>query len=161
MVPWCWAPSSARRRAWVRRERIAWVSGDGRSGQRAAGSAERAVAAGIHAERVFPFWDWVGGRYSIWSAIGLPLAMAIGENAFTQLLTGGAAMDAHVRQASPAQNLPLHMALLGIWNRNFQRMPTHHLAPYPVALANFVRFIQQMDMESNGKRTHVDRKSVV
>ena len=121
---------------------------------------ERAVATGIPAERVFPFWDWVGGRYSIWSAIGLPLAMAIGENAFSQLLTGGAAMDAHVRQASPAQNLPLHMALLGIWNRNFLRMPTHHLAPYPMALANFVRFIQQMDMESNGKRTHVDGSAV-
>ena len=121
---------------------------------------ERALAAGMPADRLFTFWDWVGGRYAIWSAIGLPLAMAIGEAAFMQLLAGGAAMDAHVRQALPANNLPLHLALLGIWNRNFLKMPTHHLAPYPSSLADFVRFIQQMDMESNGKRIHVDGSDV-
>jgi glucose-6-phosphate isomerase len=86
--------------------------------------------------------------------------MAIGEAAFMRLLAGGAAMDAHVRQASVAHNLPLHLALLGIWNRNFLKMPTHHLAPYPSAMADFVRFIQQMDMESNGKRIHVDGSEV-
>ena len=121
---------------------------------------ERALAAGMPADRLFIFWDWVGGRYAIWSAIGLPLAMAIGEAAFMRLLAGGAAMDAHVRQASVAHNLPLHLALLGIWNRNFLKMPTHHLAPYPSAMADFVRFIQQMDMESNGKRIHVDGSDV-
>ena len=102
------------------------------------------------------FWDWVGGRYSVWSAIGLPLAIAIGREAFLQMLEGGQAMDQHFMHTTPERNLPLLMALWGVWNRNFLGATTHHVAPYAAPLGRFVPFLQQMDMESNGKRVHLD-----
>lgn len=113
-------------------------------------------AAGYPAEHTFTFWDWVGGRYSVWSALGLPLALAIGAAAFRDFLAGGQAMDAHFRTAPLARNLPVMLALSGIWNRNFLRCPTQLLSCYPSRLARFTPFVQQMDMESNGKRTRFD-----
>jgi len=115
-----------------------------------------AQADGFLPAHCFVFWDWVGGRYSVWSAIGLPLAIAIGKPAFLQLLEGGQAMDQHFMHTPAERNLPLLMALWGVWNRNFLGASTHHVAPYAAALGRFVPFLQQMDMESNGKRVHVD-----
>ncbi len=113
-------------------------------------------AAGYPTEHTFTFWDWVGGRYSIWSALGLPLALAIGSTAFREFLAGGQAMDAHFRSAPLAQNLPVILALSGVWNRNFLHCPTQLLSTYPSRLVRFAPFVQQMDMESNGKRTRKD-----
>ncbi|WP_045475850.1 glucose-6-phosphate isomerase [Serpentinimonas barnesii] len=120
-------------------------------------TAAPAMAAqqGYRSDHTFGFWDWVGGRYSVWSAIGLPLAIAIGPQAFREFLQGGHAMDQHFWSAQAAHNMPLLMALLGIWNRNFLHCPTHMLAPYPSQLDSFTRFVQQLDMESNGKSTHL------
>ena len=115
-----------------------------------------AVAKGISADRCFHLWDWVGGRYSLWSAIGLPLVLAIGRDAYLQMLAGAQAMDGHFLNTPAAQNMPLWMALLGIWNRNFSGATTHHVAPYHSALGKLVAFLQQQDMESNGKRVHID-----
>jgi glucose-6-phosphate isomerase len=119
-------------------------------------SPKRTLAAGYLPERTFYFWDWVGGRYSVWSALGLPLALAIGPDAFKDFLAGARAMDEHFAQTPIAQNMPIVLALLGIWNRNFLKCPTHLVASYASRLARFCPFVQQLDMESNGKRTHHD-----
>ena len=119
-------------------------------------SPAQSVKLGYPAERTFLFWDWVGGRYSVWSALGLPLAIAIGPQNFRAFLAGAREMDEHFCTAPPAQNLPVQMALHGIWNRNFLQMPTHLIVPYASRLVRFTPFVQQMDMESNGKRTHID-----
>ena len=123
-------------------------------------SPEVSAAQGYASENTFGFWDWVGGRYSVWSAIGLPLAIAIGAEQFRSFLAGGHAMDRHFWQAPPEQNMPLLLALLGIWNRNFLGCPTHLIAAYASRLFHFARFLQQLDMESNGKSTHVDGSPV-
>ena len=115
-----------------------------------------AQSQGISSERCFRVWDWVGGRYSVWSAIGLPLTVAIGREAYLQMLQGAHAMDKHFLQAPAADNMPLTLALLGVWNRNFLGASTHHVAPYHSALGKLVAFLQQQDMESNGKRVHTD-----
>lgn len=115
-----------------------------------------AAAQGYHPDHTFYFWDWVGGRYSVWAAIGLPLAIAIGAEGFQAFLRGGHAMDQHFWHTQAESNMPVLMALLGIWNRNFLQCPTHMLAAYPSRLFQFTRFLQQMDMESNGKSTHID-----
>ena len=119
-----------------------------------------ALAQGFEANHVFEFWDWVGGRYSIWSAIGLPLAIAIGAKAYRDMLQGACDMDAHVQSATPNSNMPLLMALLGIWNRNFLGADSLHIAPYASCLGMLVPYLQQMDMESNGKSTHIDGSAV-
>lgn len=119
-------------------------------------SPQQAAALGYRPDQTFLFWDWVGGRYSVWSALGLPLAIAIGARNFRAFLAGAHAMDQHFRSAPLATNLPVLMALGGIWNRNFLHAPSHLIAPYAARLAYFPAFIQQMDMESNGKQTHVD-----
>ena len=121
---------------------------------------ERARAQGISAEQTFLFWDWVGGRYSVWSAIGLPLAIAIGADAFHEFLAGGRAMDEHFIETPDEQNLPLLMALLGIWNRNFLGASTLNIAPYAAPLGLLASFLQQLEMESNGKSTHIDGSPV-
>ena len=121
---------------------------------------ELPLQQGFSAEHLFHFWDWVGGRYSVWSAIGLPLAIAIGADAFRDFLAGARAMDAHFEQAPAAQNLPLLMALLGIWNRNFLGAPSLNIAPYAAPLEQFASFLQQLEMESNGKHTHIDGSPV-
>ncbi|MFM2074222.1 MAG: Glucose-6-phosphate isomerase [Pseudomonadota bacterium] len=120
----------------------------------------KSSAAGYPSEHTFTFWDWVGGRYSLWSALGLPLAMAVGATAFRELLAGAQAMDTHFQTAPLDQNLPVIMALSGVWNRNFLHCPTQLLSCYPSRLVRFAPFVQQMDMESNGKRTRLDGQAV-
>ena len=117
---------------------------------------DKAAALGVDVANVFGFWDWVGGRYSVWSAVGLALAVAIGASGFRDFLAGAHAMDQHFVSAPAAQNLPLRLALLGIWNRNFLNAPSHLIVPYASRLLHFTPFIQQMDMESQGKSTHTD-----
>ncbi|EYS93156.1 glucose-6-phosphate isomerase [Cupriavidus sp. SK-4] len=115
-------------------------------------NAARAVAEGYLPQQVFRFWDWVGGRYSLWSAIGLPVMIAAGPRQFRALLDGAHAMDTHFRSAPLARNLPVAMALCGIWNRNFLGAPTQLVAPYAAPLARLPAYLQQQDMESCGKR---------
>ncbi|MEN9833510.1 MAG: hypothetical protein RL753_664 [Bacteroidota bacterium] len=112
-------------------------------------------AFGISAERTFGFWDWVGGRYSVWSSIGLPLAIAIGADGFRAFLAGAERIDRHAAEAPFRQNIPWLMAALGIWYRNFLGAATHAVLPYDQYLHRFAAFLQQMDMESNGK--YLDR----
>lgn len=116
-------------------------------------NVEGAGEFGVAPERVFGFWDWVGGRYSIWSAIGLPLAIAIGADDFRAFLKGAADMDNHFRTAPLAENLPVLLALAGIWRRNLMNWPTVALIPYDQRLEFFAAYVQQLDMESNGKST--------
>jgi glucose-6-phosphate isomerase len=112
-------------------------------------------AFGVAPDRVFEFWDWVGGRYSLWSAIGLSIALAVGSDAFEDLLRGAHEMDEHFRTAPLERNMPAILGLLGVWHRNLCGYPTHAVLPYHQALHRFPAFLQQLDMESNGKR--VDR----
>ena len=103
----------------------------------------------------FGFWDWVGGRYSLWSAIGLPIAIAIGAERFRGFLAGGHAMDSHFAQAPLESNLPVRLGLLDVWYRNFHGFGSRSIAPYHSALRRLPAYLQQLEMESNGKR--VDR----
>lgn len=112
---------------------------------------QRAAAFGLPEENVFRMWDWVGGRYSLWSAVGLPIALAIGMNGFERLLAGAAALDAHFREAPLERNLPVLMALIGIWNTNFLGASTSAVLPYHESLRFLPSFLQQLEMESNGK----------
>ncbi|MGG2400033.1 glucose-6-phosphate isomerase [Pseudomonas sp. SH1-B] len=115
-----------------------------------------AIEFGIGEENIFPMWDWVGGRYSLWSAIGLPIALAIGVSNFKELLAGAYAMDQHFTQAPLAENMPVLMALLGIWYSNFWGAQSHAILPYDHYLRNFTKHLQQLDMESNGKSVRQD-----
>ncbi len=121
---------------------------------------ERARDFGVRAEYIFDFWDWVGGRYSLWSAIGLPVAAAAGMHTFEALLAGAAAMDEHFLAAAPEANLPLMLGLLGIWNSNFLGCETHAVVPYDERLRLLPEYLQQLDMESNGKRVQRDGRPV-
>ncbi|MDR1709871.1 MAG: glucose-6-phosphate isomerase [Candidatus Accumulibacter sp.] len=112
---------------------------------------ERAAAFGVKPERVFPIWDWVGGRYSLWSAVGLSLMIAIGPQAFGELLAGAERMDEHFLTAPFERNLPAVMGLIGIWNTNFLGAATHTVLPYNESLKFLPSFLQQLEMESNGK----------
>jgi len=118
------------------------------------------AAFGIPDERVFPFWDWVGGRYSLWSAIGLSIALYVGMDNFESLLEGAYAMDEHFRSAPAGQNLPVIMGLLGIWYRNFWGAATHAILPYDQSLHRFAAHLQQLDMESNGKRVDLEGRDI-
>jgi glucose-6-phosphate isomerase len=113
-------------------------------------NVDAAKALGI--TTTFGFWDWVGGRYSLWSAIGLPIAIAIGSAGFRDLLAGAHAMDEHFRTAPLAQNLPVRLGLLDVWYRNFHGFTSRCIAPYHAALARLPAYLQQLEMESNGKR---------
>ncbi|WAW09472.1 glucose-6-phosphate isomerase [Oxalobacter vibrioformis] len=115
-------------------------------------NAEAVSAFGIHTDNMFPFWDWVGGRYSVWSAIGLSVALAIGYDHFAEFLAGAYAMDVHFKNAALENNMPVILALIGIWNRNFLDYPSVSIAPYLQDLAYFPSYLQQLEMESNGKR---------
>jgi glucose-6-phosphate isomerase len=106
---------------------------------------------GIGADRRLAMWDWVGGRYSMWSAVGLSVALAIGWKNFDDFLAGGREMDEHFTSEPLASNLPVLLALIGIWNRNFLQTPTHAVLPYDDHLARFPAYLQQLEMESNGK----------
>ena len=103
-------------------------------------------------QTTFGFWDWVGGRYSLWSAIGLPLAIAIGAENFRKFLSGAAEMDAHFANTPLEQNLPVRLGLLDVWYRNFHGFSSRCVAPYHSALKRFPAYLQQLEMESNGKR---------
>ncbi len=111
-----------------------------------------AAAGSLGITTCFGFWDWVGGRYSLWSAIGLPLAIAIGPDGFRQLLAGAHAMDQHFCSAPLAQNLPVRLGLLDVWYRNFWGFASRNIAPYHSALRRLAAYLQQLEMESNGKR---------
>ncbi len=116
------------------------------------------TAFGIDPENIFAFWDWVGGRYSCWSAIGLPIALAIGYENFQEFLSGAHAMDKHFREASLEKNIPAILALLGVWYNNFFQAQTHAVLPYDQYLQRFPAYLQQADMESSGKS--VDKEGV-
>lgn len=111
---------------------------------------EAAKAFGI--DKIFGFWDWVGGRYSVWSAIGLPLAIAIGAENFRQFLAGAHAMDEHFRTSPLEANLPIRLGLIDVWYRNFHGFTSRSIAPYHSALRRFPAYLQQLEMESNGKQ---------
>lgn len=119
---------------------------------------DRAIAFGIHADNIFDFWDWVGGRYSVWSAVGLSLAIAYGPEAFEQMLDGAADMDRHFRDAPLNKNIPVLMALIGVWNRNALGYDSLAVIPYSRRLRKFSAFLQQLEMESNGKSFGRDGK---
>jgi glucose-6-phosphate isomerase len=118
-------------------------------------NAKEVAAFGIDTENMFEFWDWVGGRYSLWSAIGLSIACVIGMDGFDELLDGAHAMDEHFRTAPLDKNLPVILGMLGIWYANFWGAETHAILPYDQYLHRFAAYFQQGDMESNGKS--VDR----
>ena len=113
------------------------------------------VRFGIDPENMFEFWDWVGGRYSLWSAIGLSIACVVGMDRFEALLQGAHDVDEHFRTAPPKENIPVLMALLGVWYHNYWGAESHAILPYDQSLHRFAAYLQQGDMESNGKR--VDR----
>ncbi len=114
-------------------------------------NATEVAKFGIDVENMFGFWDWVGGRYSLWSAIGLPIMLMVGGAAFDELLDGAHALDEHFRTAPLAENLPVTLALLGVWNSNFLGAESHAILPYDQYLHRFPAYFQQGDMESNGK----------
>ncbi len=116
----------------------------------------KAADFGIPEERVFGFRDWVGGRYSVWSAIGLSVAIAIGADNFRAFLAGARAMDEHFRERPLGQNMPVLMALVGAWHRDVMGFPAHAVLPYDERLSRFAAHLQQLDMESNGKRVTRD-----
>lgn len=115
---------------------------------------------GIDPANMFPFWDWVGGRYSVWSAIGLPVALAVGFGYFKDFLAGAHELDEHFRTAPLEQNLPTLLALIGFWNRQFLDCASVSIAPYHQDLNRFPAYLQQLDMESNGKRVTRDGQPV-
>jgi glucose-6-phosphate isomerase len=119
-------------------------------------NADAVGQAGFDTRAMLPFWDWVGGRYSLWSAVGLPIAIAIGIDGFQALLAGANAMDEHFRSAPEAENLPVLMALTEIWNVNFLGHRSRAVIPYSDALADLPAYLQQLETESNGKSTDRD-----
>ena len=119
-----------------------------------------AVAFGIREENIFPMWDWVGGRYSLWSAIGLPIALAIGMSNFKELLSGAYTMDQHFLNAPFEANMPVLLGLLGVWYGNFWGAQSHAILPYDHYLRNITKHLQQLDMESNGKSVRQDGTAV-
>jgi glucose-6-phosphate isomerase len=121
---------------------------------------DKVEAFGIAAERTFGFWDWVGGRYSVWSAIGLPVMIAIGAECFEEFLSGAHALDEHFRTAPLAENLPVLLGLVGVWHRDVCGYPARAILPYDQRLARLPAYLQQLDMESNGKRVTKDGKPV-
>ncbi|MBA6292590.1 glucose-6-phosphate isomerase [Colwellia sp. MB3u-70] len=121
---------------------------------------EAATAFGLNADNILPMWDWVGGRFSLWSAVGLPLALIIGNSHFNALKAGAYAMDEHFKNAPFEQNMPVMMALLGIWNRNALGYPSLAILPYNHALRALPGYLQQTDMESNGKSVSITGKTL-
>jgi len=119
-----------------------------------------AAANAFGIKTTFGFWDWVGGRYSLWSAIGLPIAIAIGAAGFRELLAGAHAMDEHFRTAPLGRNLPVRLGLLDVWYRNFYGFGSRSIAPYSSALRRLPAYLQQLEMESNGKRVDSDGQAL-
>jgi glucose-6-phosphate isomerase len=123
-------------------------------------AVDKASAFGIAPGNVFGFWDWVGGRYSMWSAIGLPIAVALGWEGFERLLAGAHAMDVHFRDAPAERNIPLTMGLVALWNIDFLDANSYAVLPYAQDLARLPAYLQQLEMESNGKTMRRDGKPV-
>ncbi|MGD1037012.1 MAG: glucose-6-phosphate isomerase [Roseiarcus sp.] len=117
---------------------------------------DKVAEFGVEASRVFGFWDWVGGRYSIWSSIGLPLAVAIGPERFLEFLQGAYDVDRHFREAPIEKNIPMLMGLLGVWNRDVLGHAAQAVIPYDQRLARFPAYLQQLEMESEGKSVRHD-----
>jgi glucose-6-phosphate isomerase len=144
----------------------AWLAGQ--LGERAVPQHFAAVSVntaamdefGVHPEHRFKLWDWVGGRYSVWSSIGVTLAIAIGERNFLDFLAGGHEMDEHFRSAPWEANLPVLMGLTAVWNVNFMNLPTLAVLPYDDCLRRFPAYLQQLEMESNGKSVMLDGRPV-
>ena len=150
--------NAQRARAWLG-TRIAETD----LGRHCAAISTNLVAAGnfgIAEERIFPMWDWVGGRFSLWSAVGLALMIAIGPEAFDELLAGARDMDEHFRTAPVESNMPAILGLLGVWYTNFYGARTHAVLPYAEDLLLFPNHLQQLEMESNGKRVDRDGEAV-
>lgn len=120
----------------------------------------KAVAFGVREDRVFGFWDWVGGRYSVWSAIGLPVMISIGPAMFATFAEGARAIDRHFREAPIERNVPMLLGLLNVWQRAVCGYPTRAVLPYDQRLAKFPAFLQQLEMESNGKRVTMNGADV-
>ena len=145
----------------------AWIAGH--LGQEAVENHFAAVSTaldkvaefGIPNDRVFGFWDWVGGRYSVWSAIGLPVMLAIGPEKFTSFLAGAHTMDEHFQSAPLMQNLPVMLGLIGFWHRVVCNYGARAIIPYDQRLARFPAYLQQLDMESNGKAVMLDGKPAI
>jgi glucose-6-phosphate isomerase len=145
-------------RAWLV-ERLGDEAAVGRHFVAVSTNAERVADFGIDTDNMFGFWDWVGGRYSLWSAIGLPIALAIGPERFVELLEGAHAMDTHFRSAPLEENLPVILGLLGVWYSDFFKARTQAILPYDQYLKYFADYFQQGDMESNGKHvTHAGQR---
>jgi glucose-6-phosphate isomerase len=123
-------------------------------------SANVAAAKRFGASEVLPMWDWVGGRFSVWSAVGFAAMCAIGPDSFQEFLDGGRETDQHFAQAPLERNIPVLMALIGVWNTNFLGTPTHAVLPYANALRLLPAYLQQLEMESNGKRVDREGRSV-
>lgn len=139
----------------------AWLAAAGAAGEAldrhfVAVTADAAAAGSFGAARRFEFWDWVGGRFSLWSAVGLPIALAMGMDVFRALLAGAREMDGHFREAPPARNLPALLGLIGIWNRNFLGSNGQITVPYAHRLRLFPAWQRQLEMESNGKSVTPD-----
>jgi glucose-6-phosphate isomerase len=115
----------------------------------------KAIEFGLDENNIFPMWEWVGGRFSLWSAVGLPLALAIGNDNFSALKAGAYAMDKHFQTADSAENMPIVLALIGLWNRNGLGCPSLAILPYDHALRALPGYLQQTDMESNGKSVSI------
>ena len=144
-------------RAWLRK-----AVGE-RSGEHFAAVTANVKAAhgfGIADERIFEFWDWVGGRYSMWSAVGLPIAVAAGMDAFEAMCEGARAMDEHFASEPWPRNMPVMMALLGVWYGDFFERTAHAILPYDMRLKRFPDYLQQLEMESNGKRVTREGEAV-
>ena len=121
---------------------------------------DAAADFGVDANACFPMWDWVGGRYSVWSAIGLVIALGYGWETFSELLDGARALDEHTSEATPSQNLPMMMAMFELWNTRFLNTETHVVLPYSQRLEYLADFLQQLTMESNGKRVTLDGEPI-
>lgn len=121
---------------------------------------DKTAAFGIDPDRVFGFWDWVGGRYSVWGAIGLPVMIAIGPDHFGDFLAGASDMDRHFLTAPLARNMPVLLGLVGIWHRNAMGYQTRAILPYDQRLSRLPAYLQQLDMESNGKSVTIDGSPV-
>jgi glucose-6-phosphate isomerase len=138
-----------------------WLGDDSRLYAITANGERAASVFGIPRERILPMWDWVGGRYSLWSAVGLPIALAVGPDAFDELLAGAAEMDAHVLDAAPRANLAAWHALTAVWNVNARGLATQAVMPYDERLKLLPDYLQQLVMESLGKSVRLDGTPVV
>jgi glucose-6-phosphate isomerase len=148
--------NAATAKAWL-------VAGGGDTARQFAavtGNRDAAIAFGIDAGAIFEIWDWVGGRFSLWSAVGLPIALAVGFDRFAELLDGAHAMDEHFRLAPHPQNLPVVLALIGLWYVNFFGAGSRAVIPYDRRLRRLPAYLQQLEMESNGKQVARDGEAI-